>query len=116
MDKKELQRILQQKFNQSSAQHTSDELTGILKERVGEWLQEISDSEETFTQIQQKLADNIQGFCATYLYNSVEKKTFELKQGAHYQTMHEQLQELSEAIKKQNSPNQVQEVLRNITK
>ena len=116
MDKKELQRILQQKFSQSSVQHTSDELKRILTERAGEWLQEIDDNGETLPQIQQKLIDNIQGFCATYLYNSVEKKTFELKPGAHYQTMHGQLQELSEAIKKQNSPNQVQEVLRNITK
>ncbi|OJJ22116.1 hypothetical protein BKI52_08750 [marine bacterium AO1-C] len=111
MDKKDLQRMLQQKFATSSVSHSSDALEAILRERVGEWQQEMKDSEGTLPKIQQQLVDNIQGFCATYLYESLEKKTFELKSGEHYQALYDRLQQLSEMIKKQNSLNDVQEVL-----
>ena len=115
MDKKELQRMLQQKFAASLSTHSSDELAMLFQERVGVWQQEVSNSEDALTKIQQQLIDNIQGFCAAYLYNSVEKNTFELKEGVHYRALYEQLQQLTETIKQQNSLNEIQEALRQVS-
>jgi len=115
MDKKELQRMLQQKFAATSSSHSSIELLSIFRERVEVWQQEVNLSRDALPKIQQQLIDNIQGFCAAYLYNSVEKSTFELKEGQYYHGLFDQLQQLSEAVKKQNSLNEVQEVLRNVS-
>ncbi len=112
MDSKELQRILQQKFTVKGGSHSVVELEAIWKERVEEWQQVMRESTDGWAAVQQQMVDNIQGFCATYLYDSVEKKTFGLKEGTHYQAWYERLQQLIATIQQHGSLNEIQETLR----
>ena len=112
MDSKELQRILQQKFTVKGGSHSAVELETVWKERVEEWQQVMKMSTDGWAVVQQQMVDNIQGFCATYLYDSVEKKTFGLKEGPHYRAWYERLQQLITTIQQHGSLDEIQETLR----
>lgn len=116
MDKKELQRLLQQKFSQASKSQANTEVTKLLENSKEEWLQQIKDAEGDFAQIQQQLIESIQAFCATHLFQVMDKSTFAVKPGKVYETTHAQLQRLISLIQQQSSLNQTLEALENFYK
>lgn len=111
MDKKELQRLLQQKFNQASESQATTDIATLLQSSKEEWLQQAKHYEGDFTQMQSQLIESIQAFCATHLFQMLDKSTFTIKPGKVYEITHTQLQQLIGTIQQQSSLNQIQEAL-----
>lgn len=99
MDKKELQRMLQQKFAQAKpstlpAQHLQNEW----RQRLEIWLNECQQTNETINSISPKVLESIQAFITNYLLEAVNKNTFQLKEGEMYQKYYQKLEALKAKI------------------
>lgn len=86
--------MLQQKFKQTNEQASDNELKSELQNRVNEWINESRNSKEELKPVRQKITDSIQAFCTTYLFDAVDKATFQLKKGDICKKMYAQLQQL----------------------
>ncbi|WP_299466184.1 hypothetical protein [uncultured Microscilla sp.] len=93
MNKKELQRMLQQNFAQAKQPKVS--VQSEWQAKIGEWQQIIQQAtEEDIEVTRQKILESIQAFITTRLLEVVNKNTFQLKEGTIYQQYYTNLEAL----------------------